>query len=125
MKKKDKKKKSCFEKKLKRLKGEELNPTRLELVDDELIKAIVAWPYVPKSFLKIEAENVWELVRYRNEEWADIAGFVQPDRMRKISQRLIKLRLIYPDGSTPEDVNAFITHKLGKKLGLKKKQLKS
>ena len=79
------------------------------LVDDLVLRqAIMAWPsirieYKPLSNCPYEDEGerwrwMWEQVVYDTKGFGVVAG-VAPHQAAQVAQRLVGLRLVYPDGS--------------------------
>jgi len=116
-----------YEKLLRRLKSTSWGIGRLALLDEEMIKIAIAWPHAPREFTAPATgeKDPWSCI------WVDMAALgeiaqIQLPRLKKAFYRLQKLKLIFPDGTVPDEVEGFIRAEVARKVGVKpgaKKQI--
>ena len=86
------------------------------LTDKHILRAVAAWPHVPREIKEnaVEYDNPWDMIWYAPGVWMDAAGI--PKCMEKALMLAIRQNnLVYPDGSIPADVYAYLC-KRGKEL---------
>jgi hypothetical protein len=100
-----------FEEALVALKAEGFNSRSILLINKLIEPVLVAWPYVTRTIENTSTvdPDAWDFVRFDPVEWMDMAGLrLLDDEFDALFLRLKNMRLIYPDGSYPDDVSEYL-----------------
>lgn len=120
-----------YEKLLKKYKLEDCVFKRLVLLDDEMMKIAIAWPHINRMFVKstntstpYDVDFLWSFIIFSYEELSELTMIENP-RLKKAFRRLVRLKMIFPDGTISKQVEAYIKTELSKKMGIQiaKKEL--
>lgn len=102
------------------LKAEGFN-TRAVLLIDKFIQALlVAWPFVTRTVEDVAREDVdaWDWIRFDPTEWKDMAGLVlSHSEFYSLFLRMKTMRLIYPDGTYPKEVDDYLVNLATNRIG--------
>lgn len=103
-----------YEEELMAFKSEGFDAAAILLVDDVAIRVIAVWPHIVRSIEDAPVgSDVWGYVNFDISEWMHLAdtGLTGFD-FGELVDRLKTLRLIYPDGTLPEEVRQHIIYRL-------------
>ena len=89
------------------------------LVDNAVLRAVAAWPNVPREIrLKIDGtDDPWEMIWYAPGVWMDAAR-VPREIEDSVILAIRQNNLVYPDGTMPPQVHAYLVQKGRELLGL-------
>ena len=83
-----------------------------------VMKLMVAWSKIKHEFKggagKVPKEEydrwtwLWRCYSFSLREWLDLAGITQQSYGARLIDRIIKLRLVFPDGTYPQVVKEFL-----------------
>lgn len=111
-----------YRKLLAKLKDANWGIGRLALMDEEMVRVIVAWPHAKRTIAKDSsvpsAKSAWDFVSADMIDLADLSQ-MQSSRLKKVLHRLRRLKLIFPDGTVPDEVDMFVRAEVAKKIGIK------
>ena len=96
------------------------NSKAVLLIDRDMEALLVAWPFVTKTIENKKGVNLdaWDFVHFDLVEWTDMAGLKMSScEMDTLFLRLKNMRLIYPDGSYPDEVDRYLTNLATGRIG--------
>lgn len=100
-----------FQEALIALKAEGFNSRAILLIDKFMEPMLVAWPYITRTIESTSAvdADAWDFVSFDPVEWKDMAGLRLPSHEYELLfLRMRNMRLIYPDGTYPDEVSNYL-----------------
>lgn len=89
------------------------------MTDIMVARAVAAWPSVPREIKNnaYEYEDPWDMIWYAPGLWMDAAR-VPRELEKSVMLTVIQNHLVYPDGTMPQAVRAYLVQKGRELLGL-------
>lgn len=93
------------------LKTEGFNSRAILLVDRLIEPLLVAWPFIVRTIenTSVVDADAWDFVHFDPVEWKDMAGIrLSSHEFDQLFLRMKNMRLIYPDGTYPDEVDRYL-----------------
>ena len=102
------------------LKSEGFNSRAILLIDRLIQPLLVAWPFITRTIesTSVTDPDAWDFIRFDPVEWRDMAGLrMSSFEFNQIFLRMKNMRLIYPDGTYPDEVDQYLSNQATGMIG--------
>jgi len=100
------------------LKAEPFDRRTILLINKDMEAMLVTWPYVPTELRPDgdATDDPWGALDIGLATWADLSGVPTPVLQLEF-ERLRAMRMVYPDGTSPDEVDEYLGNRADARIG--------